>query len=262
MTSYDARIWDEVKVEVDRRGRLSERWFSEFYKMLERMDQVEALGLYTELCKVQIAAGGDTIPHLHVLGEVVDLKSPECVRHFCMLIIDNGRIVDMLADCIELRPAERVRLWKRNASCRKREAEMHRRTAELHGRLSAFGMRTRREHEDAYTRLRLSILEETKELPPKAIQDWKKVIAYTPERVGRFDRRFWVDLQLSKLGAEEMKALCHKLKVCRPFSACPQLIERHRLELVRVLFQQDSPRKRRAPCCGLPFIRIGSMRRG
>ena len=167
-----------------------------------------------------------------------------------MLINDNGRIVDMLADCIDLKPSERVRKWNQIAASRKKEADLHRRNSDMQTRFSAFGVRTRREYEVIYEKVRKSLQDRTSNASD--LQDWEKVVFFTPERISRFDKQFWIGLQFSKCKPEEMKALCHKLKLCQPLSTCPHLIARHIEDLMRTLFVQDDPSlSPKVGCCGL-----------
>lgn len=247
---YDQSIWHDVKLAVDGKGSLSEEWFQDFFKMLEKISESDAQILYTDLCKIQIATDGESTPHLHFLGDIVDVKNNESVKSFCMLVIDNGRIVDVLADCIDLTPTERVRKWKQDAASRKHAADLHRINSDMQTRFSAFGVRTRREYEVIYEKMRKSLQERA--ATASGLQDWEKVIFLTPERISRFDKRFWIGLQFSRCKPEEMKALCHKLKVCQPLSTCPHLIARHIDDLMHTLFVQDDPSVQpKMACCGL-----------
>tara|TARA_B110001450_G_C17612793_1_gene477976 strand:- start:309 stop:1079 length:771 start_codon:yes stop_codon:yes gene_type:complete len=255
---YDQSIWHDVKLAIDEKCNLCEEWFQSFFKMLGKISESDAQILYTDLCKVQIATDGDTLPHLHFLCDVIDVKNNESVKHFCMLIIDNGRIVDMLADCIDLKPAERVRKWNQNAASRKHEADLHRRNSDMQTRLSAFGVRTRREYEVIYEQVRKALQDRTTNASD--LRDWEKIIFLTPERISRFDKQFWIGLQFSKCKPEEMKALSHKLKLCQPLSTCPHLIARHIDDLIRTLFVQDEPFVRpNVFCCG--FMTFSTKRK-
>tara|TARA_B110000046_G_scaffold167141_2_gene184575 strand:- start:1213 stop:2196 length:984 start_codon:yes stop_codon:yes gene_type:complete len=252
MPLRDKRIWNDVIKAQKGECKLRADWHMDVYKALKKISKADAQILYADLCKLQLCRDGELEPKLHFLDSIVDTQNPEELRHFCAIVIDNGKVVDMVADCVDLTPAERSRKWKQRVRSWSETREVHRAHSELLAKFSAFGVRARTEHEDAYNAVRTALHQ-----PPCAMASpWQQVLLFTPERITRFDKQFWIGFQTSKCTVEETKALCHKLKVCQQLSACPQLIDQHRTRLMHSLFIGEySAEAERASWC---FCRCSS----
>ena len=245
--SHDAPIWNDVVSAQKNKTSLSDEWYRDFYNLLRTIRSEEAQILYTDLCKVQLALDGELKPKLHFLESIVNVENLEDLRHFCAIIIDNGKIVDTVADCVELAPEARARKWKQEATAWNNDAALHRRYSDLHTKFSAFVLRSREEHAQAYMLVRTNLQQST--LADASLSPFEKIILYTPERLGRMDRQFWNEFQLSRLSIPQKKAVCHKLKLCQPFSTCPALIHQHQTALTQSLFVEDEEIGSTMPRC-------------
>ena len=251
-------MWGEVGRAVRDGALLGEAWEARLVAHLTWLPSCEAEVLYVDLCKIHLASTEEIAPTLNVLDWVVDATDVQALRRFCSLVIEHGRVVDLVADCIELRPGvERQRRWDAAAAERSRRAAQHRRNSDALAQFSAFSVRARAEHRAAYEAVRRS-------LATHADRDtvvWKQVVGWTPERLARCDRSFWYALQTAKCATAEKQAVCHKLGVCQPLSRCPADVGAHRAALMQQLFHADGKPPRRRRRCWLMRAALSRLRR-
>lgn len=192
--------------------------------------------LYQDLCRVQVAVSEDKVPaQLVYLTEVdIDWQDISHVKRFWALCMANGRLADLVADCIELKtPKERKQRWETRSMSFDELARSHRRDSEYFERLSTFRMQSREAARLAYQKVHCECFDMSEAHKETS---WRYVILSTPERLSRQSRFFWRGLVLSECTLEEKRAVLHKLEICQIYSACPEEIAKRREALVHDLF--------------------------
>ena len=246
--TYDVEIWREAaRTAVDDTGTLRSGWMDDLQSSLSRMSKTRASALYSDICKLQLAARGELAepPLLQILSDaLVPLGEGDRreLTRFCTLVLDNGRVAERIADCVDLSPKARKAKWEQDQLAQRREAATHLAQATSASNFSAFLVRSRDDHERAYHAERAAISFDSS----SKIDHWKMVLQSTPERLGRESKTFWYQLQTDRCNARQKAALCHKLDLCQRVSSCPQVIVSHRKRLLSELYALDN--KERLPC--------------
>ena len=227
-------LQSEQPILVSNRTRLDEE--------IGKMDSDIAKLLYIDLCRVQIAAHNNTSVHnLTLLDGLLDWSSAETVRKFHSAFIDNGQLVDKIADSIEMTRQERFRKWtsqkelEESSACNQRE--LSRRQKEW----STFMYNSRDMNRKAYEEVRAILMQD----PPKRHREWHSVILESAEQLERKNMPFWWGLQTGALSTVEKRAVCHKLALCMGSSG--MIIQERFVNLMADLFaaQHSHPVHRR-----------------
>lgn len=228
--------WRAVVQAIDDCVPLDEAWWREsLIPYLSRMQVEVARVLYQDLCRIQIAIYEQTTPaHLSVLDDAIDWSDMERMECFFRTCISNGRLVEFVADCIEL-PSEEERMtrWCAAEAHIAESTKLQRRHTAHQLRLSEFRVNSRETNRLAYERVVSDISAESEEQNPSV---WKVVIRLTPERLGNRTKMFWRGLQVSACTLVEKRALMHKLHLCQAYSCCPEEIVGHIQNLSHELF--------------------------
>ena len=219
-------LWTMVREAVENGETMHESWVDDVFKpCILNLTSEKAKILYIDICKVQIAVYENKQPvGLAMLSDVLNWEDIKNVVRFHNIIIANGRIPELVADCIELPTKERQKRWVSDVNNQKLMITHHKENTDYLKRLSEFRIITRSTNQEAYDNLR----ERLAIVTPPPLADWTKVILWTPERLAQESRNFWRGLMVARCSNEEKCALIHKLTMCQSISACPTEIIRHR----------------------------------
>lgn len=227
--------WGVVSSAVCQGTGFGEEWWThDIIPYLCMLAPEAAERLYQDLCRVQIAVFEGKVPaRLVYLTEVdIDWQDISHVKRFWALCMANGRLADLVADCIELKtPKERKQRWETRSLSFDELARTHRRDSDYFEKLSTFRMQSREAARLAYEKVHCECRGEVHEETT-----WRYVIVSTPERLSRQSRFFWRGLVFSGCTLEEKQAILHKLEICQIYSACPEEIAKRREALVQDLF--------------------------
>jgi hypothetical protein len=184
---------------------------------LRDMPREMAQLLYQDLCHVQLAVcDKERIPRVCVLGDVTTWSDSERVRRFWDVTMSNGRLAELVADCIDLPNAEaREARWRATSMAYEATAAAQRRHTLYQKELSAFRLAAREENRAAYDEVAAEVADDG-----DSPETWRVVIRQTPEGLARKPRQFWHALQL----------------------AYPEEIAKHRATLTADLFANAAPR--------------------
>lgn len=210
---------------IDGRGTLDETWWREsLIPYLSNIEIEVASVLYQDLCRIQLAVYHETPPtQLSLLNDITDWSDFKNVSYFFKICISNGRLVDFVADCIELpNEQERTSRWDAIEANLAESANIQRRHSAHQIRMSEFRVKSRETNRLAYDRVLNELVMEGENIPV-----WKVVIKSTPERLGIQTKMFWRGLQISRCTLLEKRALMHKLNLCQMYSCCPEEILKH-----------------------------------
>lgn len=198
---------------------------SNLERVLLTTPSVCATTLYAELCRVQLAR--DNMISLQtaapfVILDGVDFGDEESVRRFHSAFIDDGWLIDRVADVIDLSVDKRRRKWATQHSNAALEARLHHRVSLDHKQWSMFLLQSRQSNRISYENVRSMLQSKS---PPR-LHEWQTLILETPECLKRKNLTFWRALQLTNCTTEEKQAVCHKLEQCReiaPSGVVPKL---------------------------------------
>lgn len=184
-----------------------------------------ATTLYSELCRVQMARDGSIDLRLSapfVILSEIDFTSEDAVKRFHSAFIDDGWLIDRVADAIELPSDERKRKWNTQRSNAALAARLHHQMSLDHQHWSVFLLESRDMNRIAYDSVRAALQKKGLSKPT----EWQSLILETPGRLKRRELAFWRALQVSNCTISEKRAVCHKLEQCRevaPSSVVPHL---------------------------------------
>lgn len=201
--------------------------------------------LYSELCRVQLARDGalklESSPPFAVLS-AIDFAREDVVARFHSAFIDDGWLIDRVADAIDLSPPQRRHKWKTQRANAARAARVHQQLSLGHRQWSGFMLESREANRRAYETVRAAL-----RCSPNAAE-WQTLIVETLERLRRKEPTFWKALQVAKCTTLEKRAVCHKLEQCRevaPGGLVTELIRSISEDIYAEL--QRTRRRRRRP---------------
>jgi len=190
-----------------------------------------ALSIYVDLCKIACHSSQSEPPILSVLDGVVNCKDSEEMERASRRFIANGRICEMVADCVEHPDTESRRiLWKRQCDAWHEMKDEHAEHTSSVNAYSTFVRRTYDRNRAAYDQVRDVTLATREE------STWQNVIACSPESLCRKSSQFWNNIKVSSCEHVVKQALCHKLLSCRQISAFPSAIITLRDRIMRDLY--------------------------
>lgn len=232
--------WDTIANAIGGGGQVDEEWWREcLMPYLRDMPREMAQLLYQDLCHVQLAVcDKERIPRVCVLGDVTTWSDSERVRRFWDVTMSNGRLAELVADCIDLPNAEaREARWRATSMAYEATAAAQRRHTLYQKELSAFRLAAREENRAAYDEVAAEVADDG-----DSPETWRVVIRQTPEGLARKPRQFWHALQLARCTERQKRAVQHKLELCQMYSAYPEEIAKHRATLTADLFANAAPR--------------------
>lgn len=218
----------------------------------ERNDMIESMvtatredatGIYEDLCQVQIAVENNATPVITTLTNVIDWTNPAEVRRFRDGLIDDGRLVDRVADSIELPVKGRLRKWSTQRIEESEVAQAHRENADWFAEWSRFCFRSRTDNHQAYDAVRSRMAQH----PPTKHREWHDVILMTPPDLSRKQATFWYAVQTARCSLQEKRAVCHKLTQCEHMQNRPELLLRIKSQLLCDIYIESlaSPKRSR-----------------
>ena len=214
----------------------------ELTQVLSTIPSALAKALYVDLCRIQVAIDDESAPTLSILDTIVNAHDPNDVLRLHMMLIDNGQLVERVADSVELPAPVRMRKWKSEQMDMRLRAKVHSENSKWHALWSAFLYTSRKENEDAYNqvlaKLRASIPEKKKE--------WHDLMLGTPESLQYRPNTFWAAIQVNRCSILEKRAICHKLTLCKNYKdgkMLQKLNERIMYEIYTTPVQQPASRR-------------------
>lgn len=189
--------------------------------------------LYVDLCRIQLAYEQKSPPVLSLLKNLLDWNDRQLVERFQKTIIDNGQVVELVADAVEL-PDVKHRMERRSTERLTLEAtaRTHREESEWNARWSSFMFDSRAENAEAYKKVHAKLLGMTEDRP---LREWELVILTDEESLKKRPDTFWYAVQVARCSDEEKQAVCHKLSLCSLTSAAAA-VRRIRVQLHGDLF--------------------------
>ncbi len=189
---------------------------AELHKILAIIPSQIATTLYSDLCRVQIACDDDsTTPDLSVLQDLLDWSNPRHVKRFQTVLIDNGSLVNKVADCVDWNQKERSARWIEEKKRASHAATAQRRKSQEQSDWSAFVVASRDENQKGYEHVRTELSNNR----PPVLREWHVLILETPERLRRKDVAFWYGIRTASCTTIQKRAICHKLLQIKGFNA-------------------------------------------
>lgn len=200
--------------------------------------------IYADICLIQTATEQGHTPQVRILTNILDWKNKKQVQQFHAGVVDNGRLMDKLADSIDLTPSERVEKWNEERMEVARSTEEHRENTMWYAEWSRFSFQARSENEAAYK----SLHEILSHNPPPKPREWQIVIIEHEKDLIRRNKLFWFAVQTSRCTPFEKRAVCHKLTLCQG-STHPETVQQLQVTLMGDIFVStltpDRPKRRR-----------------
>lgn len=188
---------------------------------LDRITATTAKLLYSDLCCIQLTKSGQTLRRLDVLEPLMDRRNPNFVHFFQKVLIENGRIVELIADIIDI-PNPSVRNAKNSARrlALEETAISHKLDSEWNAKWSCVSCALRKENLASYETVRGSLSAAIAERP---LKEWEQVIMQSTVQLSTLPATFWYAVQVAGCSLEEKGALCHKLALCRSTTTGPSI---------------------------------------
>lgn len=187
-----------------------------FFDALRVIPMSCALLLYTDFCKLYLAAeGAGDLSALSVLGELFAVGGTELAARFRMAVLDNGRVMERLADSIEMTSEARIAKWEGEMRDHARRAAVHAEAVRQARRWSEFLHASRHENEAAFVETRMRVAQ----VPAQERRPWQELLLAPREELSGKPRDFWYALQVGTLTSCELRAVWHVLEGCKSLSA-------------------------------------------
>ena len=201
-----ARTCNEIK----EFGRLDEAVRTELNEACSTMDVEDAYTLYEDLLKFKIALDAHDLSNVRfkVIGDLIDTSDVDVSGQFCRIIIDNGRFIDLLADCIDLSYLQRLHKWQTEEAGNQQMMERHRVDSKYIAAWSKYLYDSRNLNADAFERvcaqLQNGIVGKRRE--------WHDLILLSSKELEQKDLSFWYAIQTRRLNIEEKRAVLFRIK--------------------------------------------------
>lgn len=205
----------------------------EIMERLIRISKSYALALYEDLLLVQLiyanplshssdgerAQEDDNIPRFPKLfGSLLDWNDHAQVEKIYYYLIDNGKLMERVSDCIDLDVNKRRRKWGKQEKEAVQFANQHVKCAVQNFNWSRFNLECRVENKRFYDVV-YQALSRTHQS-----EEWAQLIMLDMSDLKQKDRLFWYAIQTNRRTIEEKRAICHKLSVAIKHNIFPQLL--------------------------------------
>lgn len=195
-----------------------------------------ALVLYQDILRIQLvhAQPSDTetmAEHPTLFGTLIDWRDPTQVERIYFYLVDNGKLTERLADCIELSMAQRRKKWAREARHASQDANLHVKCSAQNYNWSLFNLESRKENEKAHGSVSQSLSGFTSQS-----EEWVQLVMLDVASLKQKDRLFWYAIQTNRRSTNEKKAICHKLWVAKENKIFPQLLNEIHTRILSEIF--------------------------
>ncbi len=206
--------WQEVLArtckEIKECGRLDEAVRTELDEACSTMNVEDAYTLYEDLLKLKIALDAHDLSNVcfKIIGDLIDTSDEDLSGQFCRIIIDNGRFIDRLADCIDLSYLQRLHKWQTEEDGNKQMMERHRVDSNYIAAWSKYLYDSRNLNADAFEKVRAEL---QNGIVGKR-REWHDLILLSSAELEQKDLSFWYAIQTRRLKIEEKRAVVFRIK--------------------------------------------------
>jgi len=203
----------------------------ELQTVLNGTSYADAQLVYRDLSRIQLGGGEE---ELAVLGSCVAARAASRLR-FRACLLENGVLVDLLMDRIQLSRELRNEKWERERSERLHAAQAQRMEAEATRERSAFRLRARDEDAASFASVVGSLLLKKKKKRPtggkrKDEEEWEDLLTSDDAALCGRPPTFWSRIRTGSLTLVQKRAVAHRLRSCVRHSPPAVLPLLHRLE--------------------------------
>ena len=186
----------------------------EIYEAVGDISSDDALHIYTDLCKIYIAAEENKEIEEKTLSRLRFLELCPCIElnSFINVFINIGYLIDSISDAIVLSKIERRAKWKTELDHLNCQRSAHLTQSLEWQKLSSFQFKNRIYTKNAYLRV-------LKNCPPP-VHTWQFIIRQTAFELSCQPPTFWNSLQIETLLIHEKMALLYKLNLLHGLPIC------------------------------------------
>ena len=184
---------------------------SDIKRVLAVTTSALAKELYTDMCQIQIAVYEKLVPRLTLLNGIVCATDSSDVLRFHRTLVDNGQLVEHIADSIELSVPVRMRKWKTEQMNMRLNSHLQLENAKWHATWSNFVYESRKKNEDAYQQ----VLADLQKSPSPIQKEWQHFVLEPLDDLKKRPNTFWAAIQINRCSVFEKRAICHKVSLCR-----------------------------------------------
>ena len=169
---------------------------------IAHLSKEDAILLYTDMCAIQIVHDTQIEQEFPILRDMLDCNDKKAIDRFHAVFIDNGQLVDRIADCIDMNRKMRQSKWMTSASKAERDVENQRKDSSFTSIWSQYQIESRVINRDAYQEVRKMLHHRQ-----TCKSEWQSLIMDDPASLRSRPDSFWYAIQTGQLTHHEKRAV-------------------------------------------------------